>query len=83
MSKEKQLVFGFVPFFLRPFFVRSKREFLMFCLFLLQTRNLFQNHVVVSPYRLLTNGSEKVSDLTLFGREKNFLPLVLVTCLPL
>jgi len=83
VSKEKPLIFGLVPFFLRQIFDRSKTEFLMFCLFLLQTRILFHNHVVVSPFRLLTNGSKKFCGLTLFGREKKFLPLVLVTCLSL
>ena len=58
LSPFLKTYFGFVPFFFRPFFVRSKIEFLMFCLFLLQTRNLFQNHVVVSPYLLLTSGSK-------------------------
>jgi hypothetical protein len=56
--QRKTVGFWFCSFFLRQFFVRSKTKFLMFCLLLLQTRILFQNHVVVSPFRLLTNGSK-------------------------
>ena len=84
MSKDKPLVFGFVLFFLRQFFVRSKIQFLMFCLFWFKLTFVFQNHVVVSPFRLQTNGSKQFWGLTLFGRKKNFLPsfssLVCLSC---
>jgi hypothetical protein len=47
----------------------------MFCWFLFKLTFYFHNHVVVSPFRLLTNGSKQFCGLTLFWREKNFLPL--------
>jgi hypothetical protein len=39
-----------------------------------------QNHVVVILFRLLTHRFKQFCGLTLFGRENNFLLLVLVTC---
>jgi hypothetical protein len=45
-------------------------QFLMFCLFLFKLTFFFQNHVVMSPFRLLTNGSKQFCGLNLFGREK-------------
>ena len=38
VSKQKPFVFGFVPFFLRLFFVRSKTKVLILSLFLFHTR---------------------------------------------
>jgi hypothetical protein len=55
----------------------------MILLFLFQNRVDFQNHVVASLFRLLTNRCKQFCGLTLFGREKKFLPLVLVSCLSL
>ena len=80
MSKEKPLVFGFVPFFLRQFFDRSKTEFLMFCLFLLQTRILFQNHVVASPFRC--EDKRQVSKEVEVVKTKAPIPLKKQSCPP-
>jgi len=81
VSEQKPFVFGFVPFFLRLFFVRSKTKVIILSLFLFQTLVYFLNHDVVSLFHLLTNRSKQIFGLTLFGREKNFLPSFLVTCL--
>ena len=90
VSKQKPFVFCFVPFvfcfvlfFLIQFFVRSKTNVLILSLFLFQTHDFCQNRVVVSLFRLLTYRSKQFCGLTLFGAKKNFLPLVLVSCLSL
>ena len=83
VSEQKPFVFCFVLFFLIQYFVRSKTNVLILSLFSFQTHDFFQNRVVVSLFRLLTNKSKPICGLTLFGTEKNFLPLVLVSCLSL
>jgi hypothetical protein len=83
VSKHKPFDFDFVPFFLRQFFVRSKTNFLILSFFLCRTPFFCQIHFVVSLLRLLTNRSKQICGLTLFGREKNFLPSFFVPCLSL
>jgi hypothetical protein len=80
-AHQKPFVFGLMPFFRQ--FVRSKTNFVFLAMFICQTDVYFPNHVVLSYFRLITNRSKLFCGVTLLGREKNFLLLVLVTCLSL
>ena len=82
VSKPKPFLVCFVFIFLRQFFVRSKKNFVMFSLFLIENDVFFKNHVVVNFLRLVTHRSKQFCGLSLFRGKKNFKPsFFVVACL--
>ena len=83
VSKPKPFFFCFFLFFLRQFVVRSKKNFVMFSLFLFENFVYFKNHVVVNFLRLLTHRSKQFCGLTLFRGKKELPSLFFRRCLSL